>query len=121
MELKEFIKTALIDIVQGVYEAKKNLDEQYNYGCICPDSGVSRITCKELNDNAIVAKDNQLIYQQKIDFDVAVTTENTGTNGSKVGIKVFGLEAGIGKNSDVTNTAMSRIKFHVPIALKTHC
>jgi hypothetical protein len=118
MELKEFIKTALVDIIQGVYEAKSNLDEQYKYGCICPEAGEGRLTSNELVDN-IVTNDQSIIYQQKVDFDIAVTIENTGTKGGKVGIKVLGLEAGIGKNSDVTNTAVSRIKFHVPVALKS--
>ena len=34
MDLKEFIKTALVDIVQGIDEARSELDNKANY--ICP-------------------------------------------------------------------------------------
>jgi len=37
MDLKEFIKTVLIDIVEGVEQAKMELDKKANY--ICPPMG----------------------------------------------------------------------------------
>ena len=111
MELKEFIKIALVDIIEGVSEAKQLLNE--NTDCVCPPSGPAYLK------DAKLVRDMHGLYLQEVYFDIAVTTENVGTNAGKIGIKVWGLEAGIGKTSDTTNAIVSRIKFQVPIGLKT--
>lgn len=115
MELKEFIKTALVDIVKGVNESKQMLGE--NSDCICPF--VNRYVINNEGKAKGEFDHANGLHHQVISFDIAVTTESTGTNGGKIGIKVCGLEAGVGKSADVTNASTSRIKFHVPIALKT--
>jgi hypothetical protein len=115
MELKEFIKTALVDIIEGVQEAKKALNE--NGACICPF--VHTNPSKEGVKSMEKFDHFHGLHHQTVHFDIAVTTENTKTNGGKAGIKVFCFEAGIGGNFDISNATVSKIKFLVPIALKT--
>ena len=110
MELKEFIKIALVDVVEAVSEARESLGN--NSDCICPPSGSVYI------EKAKLVRDANGLYLQEIYFDIAVTTENVSNNNGKAGIKVYGVEAGIGKNSETTNATISRVKFQVPIGLK---
>lgn len=111
MELKEFIRLTLIDIVEGVEEAKKTLDEHEKY--ICPPMGSA--FAKDFG-----AKLNSVnnMYYQEIEFDVAVSVENKTEAGLKGAVKVFGVfELGGGGNGGLNNVIVNRIKFHVPLAL----
>ena len=111
MELKDFISTALIDIVEGVQESKKLLGENQN--CICPivKNCMGGSSLKEFDHT-------QGLHHKTVHFDVAVTIENKNTKNGKIGIKVCGLEAGIGKAGDAAYSSTSRIKFDIPIAFK---
>lgn len=104
MELKDFIKTALLEIVDAVREAQ---DEAIS---IAPH----RIT---LPDVKTIIKEHQLI-----EFDLAVTETNKDSSnkeGNKIGIKVLSsevsLEGKIGKNSESVQQTTNRIKFSVPV------
>ncbi len=111
MELKDFIKTALIDLITGVDEAKLVLKDQGG-SFVCPPLG--HAYRKEFD----LQFDAHGRYYQKVEFDVAVTVENTDTGGAKAGIKVMGLEASLGGNLTANSSTASRVKFHVPIALQ---
>ena len=90
MELKEFIKTVLKDVIEAVEESR----EEIKIGTICPD-----------------------VHNQQVEFDIAVSTENTVQGGGKAKVNVMGLvEVGGDAGKAVTNTNVSRIKFHVSIA-----
>ncbi len=111
MDLKEFIKTALVDIVEGIEEAKSELDKRANH--ICPPMGSAYANKFEIQLNSFNG-----IYYQQAEFDVAVTVENTTDGGAKAGIKVLGfIEANVGRNTSSNSSTISRIKFHVPIGL----
>ncbi len=100
MELKEFVQSAIEQVIQGV-EAS------------FPVAHAS---------NAFVALNNAT----EIEFDVAVTASETvkseGSAGAKAEIKVWGLGSigagGGGKTgTESTNSHVSRIKFSVPLSL----
>jgi len=111
MNLKDFIKIALTDIVSATEEAKIELDTQLK--SICPPIGQAYAT-----KFGIQLDDATGMYHQQVTFDVAVTVEHIAGDNAKAGIKVFNLvEANLGKNSSVNNSTVSRIKFHVPIGL----
>lgn len=120
MELKEFIKTALIDLVMGVEEARDNLSKAGCRSTICPI--VAPIDVETLK----IAMDLNGNYHQNVEFDIAVTvTDGTSSEADingKIGIAVMGINAGVGsdivENTSTTNASVSRIKFHVPIGLK---
>lgn len=111
MDLKEFIKTVLIDIVEGVEQAKIETDGKA--GHVCPSMSPAYAEKAKIQFNAL----NGYYYQQA-EFDVAVTAENKTDGGVKAGVKVLGLmEAGMGGNVSSNNSTISRIKFHVPLGL----
>jgi len=87
MELKEFISQTLVEIVEGVQDAK----DTAKHGTIMPQSRAGTA--------------------QQVHFDVAVTTTSSTTGGGKV--SVMGIGGEIGGQSE--HQAVSRIKFDVPI------
>lgn len=111
MELKDFIKTALTDIVEAVKEAQ---DSVKDIATIAPYTEGSKVTHIKTPDG--------YANISNIDFDVAVTTETTeGTSsGIKGGIAVAGI-FNIGGNGNEEAAEkyqnVSRIKFTIPVLL----
>ena len=102
MDLKEFTKQTIVQIVEGVKEA-----------------------------NSVVSENNAHIHTQEesytfgtsypitnVDFDVAITaTETEGSNGGE-GIKVMGVfNAGGEIESKIENQTISRVKYTIPLVL----
>lgn len=110
MDLKEFIKTALVDIVQGIDEAKKEIDNNQK-AQICPI--LAPVSTAKFN----IQVDVNGMYYQQAEFDIAVTAESKSDTGAKAGIKVFGIDASMGGNVSGNSSTVSRIKFHVPLGL----
>jgi len=99
MELKDFIEQSVSDII----EATKSLKEKYNE--------------PYTKDRSPLASDKMLMINKEahsLDFDIAVTTTETGTAkaGSKIGVSVLG--ANINGEKGFTNENCSRIKFSIP-------
>lgn len=106
MELKTFIKQSLIEIVEAVSEAGKTVAE---HGA-------------RLNPNAEGWADDYSGHVnpadlQQVDFEVAVTAEDTTGIDGKAGIKVFSFEIGGGGSHQAAVGSVSKIRFSVPILL----
>ena len=90
MELKDFVKKVLIDLDTAVKEAGRETEH-----------GVSFSDSKE---------------QRTVEFDIAVTTEETDAKSGKAGIKVLQFaEAGGDISKENKNSTVSRIIFGVHI------
>ena len=111
MELKQFITTALVDIVQAIDEARKLLGDEHGRS-ICPV-----ITTAYSHKTKIEFVSSRGLFLQQVEFDVAVSAETSEEIGGKAGISVIGIKASIGSDANQKNTSISRIKFHVPIGL----
>lgn len=112
MELKDFIKTALTDIISAVKETQEDVKE---YATISPLVGMG-------DKKSSVGMKDGVAPISNIDFDVAVTTETKENteNGIKAGIKVasvFNLGAGSKGDSTETSQNISRIRFSIPVLL----
>jgi hypothetical protein len=109
MELKEFISNTLIQIVDGVKEAKEKCEVGNNI-----NPKISRIG-GDISKRSTRTDDFKVV--QHVSFDVALTVEET--EGSKEGVGVFIAAIGLGKeNAESTqSSSVSRIKFEVPITL----
>lgn len=112
MELKEFIRTALTDIVSAIRETQEDVKE---YATIAPLMTIGEKT------SAILMK-NGVAHVSNIDFDVAITTETKENteNVIKAGIKVVSaFNFGVGSKGDTAETSqsVSRIRFSIPILL----
>ncbi len=90
MELKDFVKNVLVDLVNAVEEARSGSERDMHL--------------RGDNEGDIV-------------FDIAVTVEESKAGGGKAGIKVWGLiEAGGDASKEIKNSTVSRIKFGVHVS-----
>jgi hypothetical protein len=103
MELKDFVKKALVDIVTGISEAQHELADS---GAIINPSAM------DIDNNGIKTirpngnPKGRLL--QKVEMNIAVTSSKSG--GGALLIQVIGLE---GK---VTSEKVSSIKFNIPVS-----
>ena len=101
MDLKEFTKQALVQIVEGTKEANAVI-KQYNANILEDEDSCTGISYSLTN----------------VDFDVAITaTETEGANGGG-GIKVMGVfNAGGEIESKTEKQTISRVKYTIPLVL----
>ena len=93
MELKEFVKSILKDVVDAVEETRK----------------------ESSRDMRLSSKENR-----SVEFDIAVTVEDSGSKEGGAGIKVLQLfEAGGKVSAETKNSSVSRIQFGVYIDTQT--
>jgi hypothetical protein len=112
VELKSFVAETLSQIIEGIKEAQQRA-QQGAGGVVNPPVG--RMDRQLLTTNR--AFFSQAGLAQFVDFDVAVTaTEGTATKGG-VGVMVAAITLGTSGQSTAENSATSRVKFSVPIAL----
>ena len=107
MELKEFIKTALIDIVEGVSEA----------GTVASKHGAA-IGSTELYGylkEAKVVTDSKGIPVSQVDFDIALTEGSKSNTKGGIGVHLGAIKLGSDGASHNENGSHSRIKFSVPV------
>lgn len=105
MELKEFIKQSVSDMIDAVAELK----DKYNTTAIIKNSQII------YEKNPIAPKSSHIdMGIHKIDFDIAITSSETNSekSGGKIGIKV--IDAGIDKKNNCTTENASRVRFSIP-------
>jgi len=110
MDLKEFTKETLLQIVQGVNEANELLTEHNAY--------VTRDIQKSTTGDSYIDRSGHYTHAVNIDFDVAVTA--TETNDTKGGgsIKVVQIfHAGMESSNSYENQSVSRVKYSIPLVL----
>ena len=111
MQLKNFISQALTEIIHGVSDAQQALGDNGKF--INPELSTQQGDHEKHGKN--VSIQGQLV--QIVEFDVAVTaTEGTGTKGG-IGVVAGFFAIGSQGQSSSENSAVSRIKFSVPITL----
>lgn len=108
MELKEFVKETLLQIIQGVKEAQEE----------APKFGAA------VNPGEIVGSNLQLASVngegctvQNIEFEVGLTTSNAETAKSGIGVMLGGIGAGTNKSANEQQSSATKIKFTVPLVL----
>lgn len=110
MDLKEFTKETLLQIVQGVNEANELLAENNAY--------VTREIQKTTNGDSYVDSSGFYTHAINIDFDVAVTASEINDTKGGGGIKVVQiLCAGVETGNRTENQSVSRIKYSIPLVL----
>lgn len=105
MQLHEFVKDAIVQIVQGVQAAKEELKDI--------DVLINPVLGSDLSRTG----DSGLRAVQQLEINVAVSVE--GKEGSKQGIGVMAglFSAGAAGSQEATNKTVSTLKFSVPISL----
>jgi hypothetical protein len=112
MELKEFVKQTLCQIVEGVKEAQAAVTG--HGGAVNPR--FSRGAPSEFSSHGFM-QTHTGGFAQFVQFDVALTaTEGTGTKGG-VGVVTGMFNLGSAGESKAENTSLSHVKFSVPLSL----
>ncbi|MCE1184854.1 MAG: hypothetical protein LWW92_04510 [Rhodocyclales bacterium] len=113
MDLRDFVKESLVQIIQGVSDAQLLLKDQAMDGCVSP---LSR------NDWAALENRGTLLTRsgvpiRDVEFDVSVTA--TAGEGKKGGVRVAVSVLGLGgeAQSSSSSSNISRLKFSVPVSL----
>ena len=102
MELDEFIEETLKQIIKGINGARKNVDG----GEINPD-----ISGDAFKDTS--CGDGHTIWP--VDFDVAVTVNETSNIEGQSKISVLGVGVGASASGQSVSSTVTRIKFRVPV------
>ena len=106
MELQDFIKQTLVEIMNGVKDAQEATKDSGGY--VAPKT-----------TDLLKAAEVGITPRQGVEFDVALTTSDA--KGQKAGIGVFLGSFGVGGQNEAKaeNLSHTRIRFSVPIALPT--
>ncbi len=108
MELRDFVKEVLTQIVDGVRDA-----QQSNGGAFVVPAGDGGHKYAEHPRFASSARIKSTI----VDFDVAITAEDSDKAGAKAGVKVFSVQFGAEGEIASKNSTVSRVQFAVPLLL----
>ena len=109
MELDEFVKSVLSKIVSGIREAQ----EVEGVGAFIVPAGIGGHDYATHPRVSIKARLSSTI----VDFDIAVTVEDSKSTSGGGGLKVAGIGANLEGKSSAKDTRVSRIQFAVPILL----
>lgn len=116
MELKEFIKESLSQIIDAVKETQEEYRD--TNVVICPDN------IQEINGNFFIFDEKEYDHYssrskvQNIDMDIAISVTEKEGNKSGLGIAKI-INAGISSENAQQNESISKIKFSIPIVLPT--
>jgi hypothetical protein len=113
MDLREFVRESIVEIIQGVAEAQ---EATRNSNARVNPTGLS-FRSDQLAGKMWDGKDHRVA--QLLEFDVAVTaSEGTGTK-AKIGVLAGVLGAGVEGSEEAKAARVSRIKFAVHVLLPT--
>lgn len=110
MDLKEFIENALVDIAGGIENAQKH--EEYG-GNVAP----SQIAGHDFPEGQGVSTKAR-ITSTVIQFDVAVTVENSVSGKGTGKGAIWVAEAKGELSAERSSSSITRIKFSVPLVFK---
>lgn len=106
MELKDFVKETLIQIVQGISEAQDAL----------ADTDCAINPCETKNgDYATAYIKNKSRIVQDVDFNIALTSSTNSENKTGVGVLLGSIGLGGNQTSTDGNTSNTNISFSVPV------
>jgi hypothetical protein len=109
MDVREFIRDVLVDIVEGVKEAQ---NREGVGGYIAPDA----IGGHEFPKESGVHHQARII-STVVKFDMAVTAESAHSGGAGGKVRIAVVEANLGGALESKNTQVSRIQFSVPLLM----
>ena len=107
MELREFVRSTLREIVAGVTDAQQALIEEGSTAVI--NAGAS-------NDLKHYTR-RGLRALEMVEFDVALTVTETTDKGIGGRLSIAAASIGTQRGASVENSEVSRVRFKVPIAL----
>lgn len=105
MDLRTFVKTALLDIIGAVQDAQKETDD----GTVVP-IGINK---------SYKSIEHGVSELQVIDFEVCVTVEEAKGSEGKLGVMSSLVGAGIAGRSSNESSHSGKLRFRVPVQFPT--
>lgn len=102
MNLKEFVQTALVEIIHAVASAQEAAEEAG--ASVNPKVGGYGGASTKI---------------QEVDFDVSVTAVEGAESGARLQVGAFGVGGSVGGGSDRSTASENRVKFTVLVQLPT--
>src|SRR5215472_2249160 len=113
MQLKDFIRDTLVQIVDGVIEAQGQVKQKG--AIVAPDTSRGVLEQSKPKSGFTVTKHGH--HLTFVEFDVALTeADSTATKGG-IGVLFGAINLGSAGESSERTSSLSRIKFEVPIVL----
>jgi hypothetical protein len=109
MELKDFVRSVLANVIMGVREAQ----QIEGVGGFVVPAGIGGHDYPQHPRVHNQARITSTI----VDFDIAVTAEDTEATSGRAGLKVAVFGAGVAGESASKDVQVSRIQFAVPVLL----
>lgn len=113
MELQEFVKSAITQIINGLDEAH---DAVKDSGAIVNPRNVSPLKEEFGTLHGHISNRKMLRAVHKLEFDVAVTASKGKETKGGIGVAIATIGLGASGKSDTAASMSSRIRFSVPIA-----
>jgi hypothetical protein len=108
MELREFVRSTLLEIISGVSDAQKALAEEGSTAVV----------------NALASRQDIKRYSQRgtrllemVEFDVALTVTETTDKGIGGRLSIAAASIGSQRGTSIENSEVSRVRFQVPVVL----
>ena len=116
MELKDFVKQTLVQIVKAVEEAQSEVNRSAVGAIVSPGRG-DMFGGNARTKGAVSARGG---FIEDISFDLAITTVDISAKQGQAGIFVWSVGVGGKTKSENQNTTVSRIQFSIPVVLPLH-
>jgi hypothetical protein len=117
MDLRNFIKETLVQLAQGIDDARIALEG--SNAVVNPRNVATGAGNKDSSIYGFVTSGEMSQVVQAINFDVAVSVaQGTETKGG-IGLMVGAVALGSHGKSDASNASQSRIQFTIPMVLPT--
>ena len=105
MDIKEFVRNTIVQVVEGVNSASLELKESGSK--VLLGSQVARGVGVVFNSNGE--------HINSLDFDIAVVAVEKDSISGGAGLKIAGVNLGGSTKNELSNQSISRIQFSVPI------
>lgn len=117
MNLEEFVETCLMQIVSGVKKAQAatRRDGRHHSEADLVNPSIMYSADSAPKGKFFATVERNLVHL--VEFDVALTTVSSSDAGGGVNLAVAGIGLKAGASGRDEETAVSRVKFSVPIAL----
>lgn len=109
MEIREFVRDVLIDVIEGIKEAQRR---EGAGGYIAPDAIGGHVFPADSG-----VSHSSRIVSTVVKFDMAVTAETGRTGGGAGKVRIAVVEADLRGKLESKNMQVSRIQFAVPVLM----
>jgi hypothetical protein len=115
--LREFVSTALTEIVGGVADARGHISNEHGLDDIIGPAVSATGGEESLVKVEPITEGQPGSVAQLVKFDVAVYADERNQTGGKIGISVAALKGSYGDETSDSESSVSRVRFSLPVQI----